>query len=287
MARVLILHRVSGPSTDPFLEALMKNHTRLANKYSLIYRETLAAKTFKNNDFVEKNKALFERELNLWLNIDSVNVARLLKVVSVDNTLYALMPCYKYNLREIMTREVGLTDAKSIVVSIIRGLHEVFDKSNLVHQDLKPENILVDVDKDNVYFFVSDWGIANLQRTLCPAILSKELLQSFVDTITGMGTLPYMSPERFINYSTHVTADVFGLGMIFFELLFGHLPYDFQSGKTMLSQIIDHDYFHIAEYLLRENFNQKVRSVILKCIHPDISRRYSDYKQLVVEINSC
>jgi hypothetical protein len=103
MGRVLILKRLSEGAKEPFMEALIRN-ARIANKYSLVYRNKLAAKTFKNNDFVEKNGALFERELNLWLNIESVNVAKLLKVVFVNRTLYALMPYYRYNLRDLMSK---------------------------------------------------------------------------------------------------------------------------------------------------------------------------------------
>jgi hypothetical protein len=75
--------------------------------------------------------------------------------------------------------------------------------------------------------------------------------------------------------------------MIFFELLFGHLPYASISGTTLLSQIVDQDYFHIAECLLKKNFDKQVTSVILKCIHPDMLKRYNDYEDLVVDVYNC
>jgi serine/threonine protein kinase len=290
MGRVLILNRISSPHRDPFLQEMIKHQPSIADKYSIVYREKLAAKTFKDNDLVEKNKALFERELRIWLNIDSVNVAKLLKVTFVGENLFALMPFYNSNLRKIITEERGcieVDNAKLIIINIIRGLYEVFKKFKLVHQDLKPENILVDIRKDKTSFFVSDWGIANLQRKICPISLSRNSLHDYVDTMTGMGTLPYMSPERFVDYSTHVTVDIFSIGMIFFELLFGHLPYASGSATTILSQIVGQDYFHTAEYLLKKNFDKKITSVILRCIHPDMSKRYSNYRELVVDIYNC
>ncbi len=96
-----------------------------------------------------------------------------------------------------------------------------------------------------------------------------------------------MSPERFIDYSTHVSADVFSIGIMLFELLFGHLPYDFKSDRPVIAQIVEHDYFRMAEYFLRREFNDKVSSVVLKCLHPDMSKRYDNYKKLVVDINNC
>ena len=290
MGRVLILNRTSSPHRNPFLQEMIKYQPSIADKYSIVYREKLAAKTFKDNDLVEKNKALFERELRIWLNLDTINVAKLLKVAFVDEKLFALMPFYNSNLRKIITAEkgrIGVDNSKLIILNIIRGLYEVFKKFKLVHQDLKPENILVDISKDKTAFFVSDWGIANLQRKFCPISLSRNSLDDYVDTMTGMGTLPYMSPERFVDYSTHVTVDIFSIGMIFFELLFGHLPYVSGSGTTMLSQIVHQDYFHTAECLLKKNFDKRITAVILKCIHPDMSKRYSDYKRLVVEVYNC
>ena len=285
MGRVLILSRASDDFVDPFVESLIKYTPRLADKLSLIPRGILAAKTFKDDVIIENNKALFECELNIWININATNVAKLLKIVFINGKLFALMPYYSSNLREIIKKgPLEIDDAKIIIINIIRGLYETHKQYGIVHQDLKPENILISHEKDNTYFFVSDWGIANLQKRYCPEFLSKELVNSYAETMTGMGTLPYMSPERFIKYSSHMTADVFSLGMIFYELLFGYLPYDLTSSNPLVSQIINQDYFRLAEYKLRKNYNDKIADVILKCIHPDMSKRYTDYEKLVMDI---
>lgn len=285
MGKVLILNRLSDDFTDPFTQSLMKYQPQLADKMSLVHRKKLAAKTFRDDVIVEKNKALFERELNIWINIDATNVAKLLKIIFINGKLFALMPYYSSNLREMINkRPLEIDEAKIVIINVIRGLYETFKQYGIVHQDLKPENILINHEKDNTYFFVSDWGIANLQKRYCPALLSKELVNSYADTMTGMGTIPYMSPERFIEYSFHMTSDVFSLGMIFFELLFGHLPYDLISGNPVVTQIINQDYFRLAEYKLRKKYDDKITSVILKCIHPNMSKRYTDYEKLVMEI---
>jgi len=285
MGRVLILNRLSDKFADPHIDALVKYQPQIADEMSLVHRKKLAAKTFKDAVFVEKKKALFERELNLWINIDAPNVVKLLKIVSINEKLFALMPYYSGNLRdEINKGPIGIDDAKIVIINVIRGLHETYKQYGIVHQDLKPENILIRYEKDIAHFFVSDWGIANLQKEYCPTLLSKEVVNSYADTMTGMGTVPYMSPERFIEYSSNMTADVFSLGMIFFELLFGHLPYDLTSGNPLVTQIINQDYFRLAEYKLRKNYDDKITAVILKCIHPDMSKRYTDYGRLFTEI---
>ena len=53
--------------------------------------------------------------------------------------------------------------------------------------------------------------------------------------MTGMGTLPYMSPERFINYSPHMTSDIFGLGMIFLSFYLVISPTNFHLKTVGIS----------------------------------------------------
>jgi len=112
MGRVLILNRKSNFHTeDSLLEAIMRQ-PNMTDEYGFVYRKKLAAKTFKDDDLVERNKDLFERELRIWLNIDSNNVAKLLKIVFVDHKLFALMPYYNSNLREIIMTRKGCVGRK-------------------------------------------------------------------------------------------------------------------------------------------------------------------------------
>jgi len=288
MGRVLILNRVSDG--DEFLDVLVEDHSEFYDKqFFHIYRKKLAIKTFKYDNFVETNRDLFERELNIWIGLDCPNIAKLLKIIYIKRQLFALMPYYNSSLRDIM-RQIGrhgIDDAKVVIINIVYGLYEVFKRYKIVHEDIKPENVLADFRKDKFYFFVSDWGIANIQKSYCPDVPSRDHIpKSFVETMKGMGTLPYMSPERFLCYPSHITADIYSIGMIFFELLFGHLPFDYKSGKPLVSQIIDWDYFYIAEDLLRNNFDERVTKVISKSIHPDMTKRYADYKQLVLDVHN-
>ena len=148
MGRVLILNRISDEFADPIAESLMKYQPQLADKMSLVHRKKLAAKTFRDDVMVEKNRALFDRELNLWINIDAPNVAKLLKIVFINRKLFALMPYYSSNLRETINKgPLELDDAKIVIINVIAGLYETFKQYGIVHQDLKPENILINYER--------------------------------------------------------------------------------------------------------------------------------------------
>lgn len=284
MGRVLLLNRITDG--DRFMDAIVRRDM-LVDNYSLIYRPKLAAKTFKDTGFVKKNVDMFERELNIWINIDVPNIAKLLKIDLIDGQLYALMPLYKGNLRDELHNlgRLELSFAKLIILHIIHGLYETHKKHGIVHLDLKPENILVDVKNDRQVFHICDWGIAKIQKKYFQkhsAITVNSL--ALAETMKGMGTLPYMSPERFFQHPTDITADIYSLGMIFYELLIGELPFTQEVTTAVVDQIINYDYYHRAQDILKKTCNDKISKVILKCIHPNRLKRYQNYEILTLDV---
>ncbi|MGO8762723.1 MAG: protein kinase domain-containing protein [Desulfobaccales bacterium] len=264
---------------------------RLSNKvfYETVYLEKLAAKTFKDEFYLQDNKLLFERELNIWLNIaDIQNTTKLIKLTYIKNKLYALMPYYEYNLRDILrdNKIIDLDRAKFAILSILSALYHVYRKYKIIHQDLKPENILANFDKnDRIHFYLSDWGLANIHKNYINNFQQKEWAPStLIDIMSRAGTLPYMSPERFLPSQPSIKEDIYSLGMIFFELLIGYLPFDYQSEKPLELQIFERDYYHNAYLILRDKVSNKYLKLILKCINPDPKYRYNNYDTLIKEV---
>jgi serine/threonine-protein kinase len=118
------------------------------------------------------------------------------------------------NLRQAM-QAGGLSprDALSIVPQICEALQFAHDEG-VVHRDIKPENILLD-QRGQVK--IADFGLAKL--------LDQEAGGTLTDTHQVMGTLRYMAPEQ-MEGSREVDhrADIFSLGVVFYEMLTGELP---------------------------------------------------------------
>jgi len=122
------------------------------------------------------------------------------------------------NLRRLIAEQKGLTPANAlaIVPQICDALQFAHDEG-IVHRDIKPENILID-KKGRVK--IADFGLAKLTA-------SGE--RASPDSLTGthqvMGTLRYMAPEQ-MEGSKQVDhrADIYSLGVVFYELLTGELP---------------------------------------------------------------
>jgi serine/threonine-protein kinase len=123
-------------------------------------------------------------------------------------------------------RELGLPTVLEIVEQICQSLSEAH-QSGIVHRDLKPENIFIDVVGNRNIVKVLDFGIAKIQG-------AKANL-----TLTGMvfGTPAYMSPEQAQGFHIDHRTDIYSLGVLFFELLAGRLPY---LGDTAMKMAMAH-----------------------------------------------
>jgi len=279
MGRVLLLTRKPERDENSF-ENSIYDRPYIQDIFKLPYRKNLAAKTVKESRLMRD----FERECLIWLGLNELGITPLLKVVKIDGIIYALMPRYSHSLRDLL--QLPTLDHEEIIKLFyepIIGLANINSSKGLVHQDIKPENFLCAEDGKKINLFLSDWGIANLQAN----ILSKNPLMSSkftFQTMVGFGTIPYMAPERFLSYYSTISADIFSLGIVFFEILTGKLPYN--TKEPIENQILSGEYYSAAKYILTGNSNNKFSNSILLMIHPIIEKRLDSYKDILKAINS-
>lgn len=282
---------LDGGMGKVFIMSLLDSHRRgfthnvlgfsemLQNRYNYPYRQRLAAKTVKDNGA----KASFIRECNIWLTFHESGVVPLLKVVTVRDMVLALMPRYDGNFRSLM--DLRPTKPSQLLKSLLQpatGLATVHEKHGVVHQDIKPENLLYERKEDSFSLLVSDWGIANTKASLQHKV-GVGLHHLAKTTMTGWGTEPYMAPERFENYISDIRADIFSLGVVFFEVLTQGLPYDYN--RSFMEQIITGEYYFRAQKAMSD-FPRSFSRMVLSMIHPAKESRLSGYKPILKFLRS-
>ncbi len=144
----------------------------------------------------------------------------------------------------------------------------VAHRNGVIHRDLKPANILLDEER-NAY--LSDFGIAkNLGHDAKSAALADEL-----DTPgTVIGSPAYMSPEQIRSKAITPRTDVYGLGIVMFEVLTGKQPFaDAQSSELILHHLNDP---LPALRELRDELPASLNRVIQKATAKDSEDRYPD-----------
>jgi serine/threonine protein kinase len=165
------------------------------------------------------------------------------------------------NLRELERGgKLSPREAMQIIPQICEALQFAHDEG-IVHRDIKPENILLD-KKGRVK--IADFGIAKLigQTTVPDA------------TLTGagdvVGTLNYMAPEqREKPLTVDHRADIFSLGVVFYELLTGELPLGKFAPPSQVARV-----------------DVRLDEVVVRALEKEPARRYQHVSELGTDVQN-
>ncbi|MGH9944343.1 MAG: protein kinase domain-containing protein, partial [Pyrinomonadaceae bacterium] len=139
------------------------------------------------------------------------------------------------NFRDVLTQEAPLAPARAVALMLqIASAVEAAHEAGVIHRDLKPGNIfLVEGRNAPPLVKVLDFGIAKLAAE----VSDEQETHALTQTGVMIGTPRYMSPEQCEGARLTTSADVYSLGVIFYEMLTGVTPF---SGTTPLSVAMQH-----------------------------------------------
>jgi serine/threonine-protein kinase len=187
--------------------------------------ERVAIKLLPPNAQSAETIARFVREGRAAAQIRSQHVARVRDVGRLDSGVpYIVMEYLEgEDLAETLERRgrLPVTESVELVLQTCEALAEAHTKG-IVHRDLKPANLFVTRHADgSPCLKVLDFGISKLLRPT-----EGEDARALTQTSMTMGTPLYMSPEQLRSARTvDARADLWALGVIFFELLAGQRPF--------------------------------------------------------------
>lgn len=153
----------------------------------------------------------FEREARALARLDHAGIVRVHDFGEVEGTFYLIMEYVEgTNLRELIRSGVESQTAVRLIAQLCDALAYAHDRG-VVHRDIKPENVLITLDGT---VKVADFGLAKLQK-----------VEARTRTHRIVGTPQYMAPEQLRDpKSVDHRADVFAIGVVFYEMLTGQLP---------------------------------------------------------------
>ena len=184
-----------------------------------------------NCPFIIKLHYSFQTPKNLYMILDLCSLGDL-----------------KYRIKENLFEE---DEAKFYIAEIILAI-EYLHKRDIIYRDLKPENILIDEDG---HFKLADFGLA------------KENIINDMPNRTFCGSPPYLSPEMLSHEGSTKASDIYGIGVILYEMLIGSTPFYDEDYNLMYKNISEN------RIMFPEFFSDEVKDLLEKMLEKDPKKR--------------
>jgi serine/threonine-protein kinase len=212
--------------------------------------------------FVER----FRREAQAAANLSHDNIAGIYDTGADGGRHYIVMELVEgENLEQRLRRHGPLEPraAVEIALQVVAAL-EAAHQRGIVHRDVKPQNILIN-RAGRVK--VTDFGLA-------------KAVSDSSQTETGliMGSVHYFSPEQARGDPSGPQSDLYSLGIVLFEALTGHRPFDGANPVAIAHKQIYDPPPLTSEY--RPDLPEEIESIILKCLEKSLARRYASAAEL-------
>ena len=223
--------------------------------------------------------ARFRREAEAAAKLDHPNIVPIYEVGEHEANPFLVMRFIEgASLAEPLAwrplTETGLGDGRRqleiarLVATVARAVHYAHTRG-VLHRDLKPSNILLDRDGNP---HLTDFGIAKL--------IDQETM--LTQTAELLGTPCYMSPEQAEGKPLSAAADIYGLGVILYELLTGRRPFEAARPVEVLRKVIEEE--PTAPHLINGAVDRDLATICLKCLDKSPVRRYGSALELAEDL---
>jgi serine/threonine-protein kinase len=223
------------------------------------------------NANVASNEEIMKRfvhELRYSRKITHKNVIRIYDFLAIGGG-YAIsmeyFPSHTLGKEIIDNKPMDAKKAVTYACDVCTGM-QIAHFQGIIHRDLKPANILINEDG---LLKIVDFGVAAAASTADTQL-----------TKTGyvIGSPKYMAPEQILGRKVDVTADVYSLGIILYEMLAGKPPYSRGDHMSVMYQHVQGKAPPLDE--LNENVSKELSDIVTKAMTVDKDKRYISMDQL-------
>jgi serine/threonine protein kinase len=188
-----------------------------------------------------------------------------------DDQLFIAMTCYEGETlkKKLDKGPINVEVAMDIAVQVAEGLKKAHQKG-IIHRDIKPANIFI--TNDGVVKIL-DFGLAKVST------------QTHLTTMgSTMGTVAYMSPEQTRGDEVDHRIDIWSLGVVFYEMLTGELPFKGDYEQAIIYSILNDEPESIStsrldEYIILEK-------IIYKALSKNREERFKNAQELLKELQT-
>jgi serine/threonine-protein kinase len=203
------------------------------------------------------------------------HIAAVHDVIDEENELFIVMEFVEgQTLRRRLAEPISIIEFLPIATECALALAAAHN-AGVVHHDIKPENIMLTTSGQ---VKVLDFGVAKNLPSQPEATLSAQTWTEFA------GTLNYMAPEAVREEESDSRADIFSLGIVFYEAIAGSNPFRAKSFLETSDRILHHDQVPLCE--LNPKLPAEFDRIVGKMLAKDPAQRYSAAADLAVDLRA-
>ncbi len=238
-----------------------KAHEESLNRFVAI--KVLGEHLAQDPDYVTR----FVREAQSAAKLSHPNIVQIYFIGEDAGRHYFVMEYVSgRSLQHLLKNDGRMATARAtrLVLQAASGLAAAHDQG-VIHRDIKPANLIL---SDGNVLKIADFGLA-----LMPDAASRL-------TVSGMfmGTPGYLSPEQCLDRDIDHRTDIYSLGVTFFEMLTGTMPFRADSPLALIRKITEVEPPSVAD--LNPDVDEPVRAILGRMMAKDRDQRYADAHQL-------
>ncbi|RUT06999.1 serine/threonine protein kinase [Dulcicalothrix desertica PCC 7102] len=244
---------------------------------SRLYGQKVILKILKDEYPSLEAIARLKHEYKVTENLDLKDVVKVLRLETHENRLALVLEDFDgQSLKQLLcTKKLEINSFISIAIQLVQALVSIHT-NHIIHKDIKPGNIIINPETGVVK--ITDFSIASRLCKETPQLANPNQLE---------GTLAYISPEQTgrMNRSLDYRTDFYSLGVTFYEMLTGQLPFQNQD-------LLELVYCHIAQQPTEiERLNLEVPGAIValvkKLMAKNAEDRYQTAKGILADLEIC
>lgn len=215
----------------------------------------------------------FKREANAATKLSHPNAVDIYDVGVDGDNHYIVMEYVKgHTLKQLLRRRGALPPKEAVwIMKQLAGALLEAHKNGIIHRDIKSQNVLI---KDDGTVKLADFGIAVVNNAM--QITSKGSV---------LGSVHYLAPELAKGGNATMQSDIYSLGIVFYELLTGDVPFKGDTPIQVAIQHVRNNVPYVRDF--NPDIPQAVENIIIKATARSLEDRYANVALLIKDLNRC
>jgi serine/threonine-protein kinase len=237
----------------------------------------------------EKSLLRFKKEASAILKLNHPNILTVYELGEEGAAFFIVTEYIKGDtLRDRLAQgEMTIDEALGVSIQVARALEAAHDEG-VVHRDIKPENVMLRRDRlgRDRLVKVLDFGLAKLTEKGSAVHDPDAVTMPIHNTEPGtvMGTTGYMSPEQTRGLDVDARTDVFSFGVVLYEMIAGHPPFQGPTDSHVKVSILDHEPPPLTSP--SQTVPHQLERIVRKALQKDRAKRYQTVTDLKTDLEN-